>query len=224
MLGTSFDHHVTAGYQFLMRYYVPGDKIYIFGFSRGAYTARFLTEMIHKIGLLSMGNEEMVRFAMSTFSDYQRLSGDMNKKNEATRAEKETYMTNFNQTFCRAQVLVHFLGLFDCVNSVAQYEVMRGGHSTPFIPEAPAKHIRHALSIHERRLKFRPALFLITPSSKPDACETIKEEWFAGNHGDVGGGWSLEGQAKEVPSLLSDIALEWMVQEVRAVDEIDPVS
>lgn len=53
--GMSFRHHVIAGYHFLMRHYSPGDYVYIFGFSRGAYTARFLAEMIQKIGLLSRG-------------------------------------------------------------------------------------------------------------------------------------------------------------------------
>jgi len=52
-----------------MRYYSQGDKIYIFGFSRGAYTARFLSKMIDSIGLLSMGNEEMISFMGS----FQRL-------------------------------------------------------------------------------------------------------------------------------------------------------
>lgn len=61
--GTTFDHHVLAGYKFVMRYYKPGDLIYIFGFSRGAFTARFLAQMITEIGLLSKGNEEMVSIA-----------------------------------------------------------------------------------------------------------------------------------------------------------------
>lgn len=48
-IGTTFEYHVSAGYKFLMRFYSPGDAIYIFGFSRGAYTARFLAEMINVI-------------------------------------------------------------------------------------------------------------------------------------------------------------------------------
>lgn len=52
-----------GGYKFLMRYYNPGDDIYFFGFSRGAYTARFLAEMLDHVGLLSAGNEEMCHFA-----------------------------------------------------------------------------------------------------------------------------------------------------------------
>lgn len=62
-VGSSFRSHVVAGYQFRMRYFSDGDDIYIFGFSRGAYTARFLAEMVQRIGLLSQGNEEMILFA-----------------------------------------------------------------------------------------------------------------------------------------------------------------
>ena len=55
-IGTSFDAHVMGGYKFLMRYYRPGDDIYFFGFSRGAYTARFLAEMLDHVGLLSVSS------------------------------------------------------------------------------------------------------------------------------------------------------------------------
>jgi uncharacterized protein (DUF2235 family) len=68
-IGTSLDEHVMGGYKFLMRYYRPGDDIFMFGFSRGAYTARFLAEMIDHVGLLSQGNEELIRFGISTFSN-----------------------------------------------------------------------------------------------------------------------------------------------------------
>ncbi|KAJ3533034.1 hypothetical protein NM208_g8163 [Fusarium decemcellulare] len=61
--GNTFDAHVIAGYRFLMRYYETDAKIYIFGFSRGAFTAKFLARMINKVGLLCKGNEEMVPFA-----------------------------------------------------------------------------------------------------------------------------------------------------------------
>jgi len=69
-------HHVLAEYQFIMRYYSEGDFIYVFGFSRGAYTARFLSEMVHEVGLLSKGNEDMVHFAWTTFSDFQTIRGN----------------------------------------------------------------------------------------------------------------------------------------------------
>ena len=151
--------HVLAGYSFIMRYYNPGDHIYIFGFSRGAYTARFLAEMVHSIGLLSRGNEEMVRFAEATFSDYMRARG--NDPMKQVDRDRIAFMNNFKETFCRPAVTVHFLGLFDCVNSVGQFEIPLFRTSYQAIATPPATHIRHAISIHERRLKFKPALFLI---------------------------------------------------------------
>ena len=113
MFGTSFVDHVLEGYKFVMRYYEPGDDLYIFGFSRGAYTARFLAEMLHNIGLLSRGNEEMVHFAWQTFSNFQRGRG--NDPQTKKDVETEVFMKEFKRTFCKPHVNVHFLGLFDCV-------------------------------------------------------------------------------------------------------------
>ena len=221
-IGTSFVHHVLAGYRFLMRYYSQGDHIYIFGFSRGAYTARFLAEMIQDIGLLSKGNEEMVHFAWNTFSDYQRTTKE--------EKEKKKFMDEFKKTFCRLDVNIYFLGLFDCVNSVGQFEIPLFRKSSPRIPISPANHIRHAVSIHERRLKFKPALFGLDDSQK-SADTDLKEMWFAGNHGDIGGGWGPQGNSRllsdiplkwmieEVKSLESDIPLKWMIEEVKSLDD-----
>lgn len=188
-----------------MRYYSEGDAIYIFGFSRGAYTARFLAEMLHTIGLLSRGNEEMVRFAWDTFAKFQQTRGDERKSDEVKATE--AFMVNFKTTFCRPSVNVHFLGLFDCVNSVGQFELPFASKSFSYIAKPPATHIRHAVSIHERRLKFKPALFVY--DQKHIQGDTV-EVWFSGNHGDVGGGWGLR---KNQPYLLSDIPLQWMINE-----------
>ncbi|KAL2870286.1 T6SS phospholipase effector Tle1-like catalytic domain-containing protein [Aspergillus lucknowensis] len=206
-VGVSFVDHVIAGYKFVMRYYSTGDHIYIFGFSRGAYTARFLSEMIHSIGLLSRGNEEMVPFAWDAFSRYQNSRGN-DPQTEEDR-ELARYMQKFKTTFCRPDVGVHFLGLFDCVNSVGQFEIPFFRRSYRYIASPSARHIRHAVSIHERRLKFKPALFHLEPKHRESV--DFKEVWFAGNHGDVGGGWPLHKGQKH---LLSDIPLNWMIQEV----------
>src|SRR5262249_15355653 len=61
------EEHVTSAYRFLMRYYQEGDQIFIFGFSRGAYTARAVAAMIYKVGLLTQGNEELIPFAWDIF-------------------------------------------------------------------------------------------------------------------------------------------------------------
>ena len=99
-VGTSFDEHVVGGYKFLMQYYSPGDSIYMFGFSRGSYTARFLAEMIDWVGLITHGNEEMIQFAWRTFSKWKAIDSN---SHEAKMKQKKAYefMVSFRETFSR---------------------------------------------------------------------------------------------------------------------------
>ena len=247
-VGTSFDQHVIAGYRFIMRYYTDkcdvNDKIYIFGFSRGAFTARFLARMISEIGLLSKGNEEMVPFAYKAYQNSQMTAS------REFHEKSKTFMENFKTTFCRS-AKVHFLGLFDTVNSVGVFDVpFTRNLELPTVRET-ADHVRHAVSIDERRAKFKAALLAQDRKDDDDKKavteipeEDVKEVYFAGNHGDVGGGWGPVGKerTKNYPTLeevhltkktygaetltekdrleandpvqLSDIALEWMITEL----------
>jgi uncharacterized protein (DUF2235 family) len=147
-----------------MRFYNPGDEIYMFGFSRGAYIARFLAEMIDYIGLLSHGNEEMVKFAWKAFSQWQCRSQSNGSEEEvaASHAEKRKmfeFMKGFRETFSRPVGRIRFLGLFDTVNSVPQFETAWMQRSkSPYTARTSAKVIRHAVSIDERRAKFRQDL------------------------------------------------------------------
>lgn len=111
-----------AGYRFLMRYYNPEDDIYIFGFSRGAYTARFLAEMLDHVGLLSAGNEELQRFAWKCFSKWQARGNATTDAEKKEAKEQYMYMKNFRETFSRPVRRIRFLGLFDTVNSVPRFE------------------------------------------------------------------------------------------------------
>lgn len=235
-LATSFDSHVTAGYKFIMRYYKPGDRIYIFGFSRGAFTARFLSRMISHVGLLSMGNEEMVPFAFKVYEEYEKSAHVVNSE----PTEQVTRMKLFKEHFCRTDskatretnvegspdesgIKVHFLGLFDCVSSVGNLDVPFS--NTPPLPavQGTATHVRHAVAIDERRVKFKAALF---SQEQTDVQQGIKEVWFPGNHGDIGGGWHVgeEGITRDSKEKdkdhfqLSDIALKWMVDEIDNVE------
>lgn len=170
-IGTSFDLHVMAGYRFLMRYYTPGDDIYFFGFSRGAYTARFLAEMLDHVGLLSAGNEEMCQFAWKTFQKWQcRLpEGKESNHKPGEKSEKMRlleFMCAFRETFSRPVKPIRFLGLFDTVNSVPAFENAWMQRSKfPYTARSSARVIRHAVSIDERRAKFRQDLI---SQEKPD--------------------------------------------------------
>ncbi|CRG91836.1 putative protein YEL023C [Talaromyces islandicus] len=157
-IGSSFDQHVMGGYKFLMRYYVPGDDIYFFGFSRGSYIARFLAEMLDYIGLLEAGNEELIRFAWKTFAKWQQRRGHT-ENDEEEKKKLFNYMKAFRETFSRPISRIRFMGLFDTVNSVPRFESAWMQRSKfPYTARSSARVIRHAVGIDERRAKFRQDL------------------------------------------------------------------
>lgn len=141
-----------------MRYYEPGDNIFFFGFSRGSYTARFLSEMLDFVGLLQPGNEELIRFAWKTFAKWQQRK-DATEKDKEERSRLFAFMKAFRETFSRPVSRIRFLGLFDTVNSVPMFENAWLERSKfPYTAQTTARVIRHAVSIDERRAKFRQDL------------------------------------------------------------------
>lgn len=158
-VGSTFADHVMAGYKFLMRYYRPGDQIYFFGFSRGAYIARFLAEMLDKIGLLEMGNEELISFAWKLFAQWQQRGANHTEAKKRKKKQLQQHMADFKDTFCHPVDQLRFLGLFDTVNSVPSFENAWMGRSKfPYTARTSARVIRHAVSIDEHRAKFRQDL------------------------------------------------------------------
>ncbi|KAH9044306.1 hypothetical protein EDB85DRAFT_2137835 [Lactarius pseudohatsudake] len=120
--------HVLDGYQFLMRNYKVGDQICLFGFSRGAYTARALAGMLHKVGLLSKDNTEQIAFAYEHY---------------ASNRENDHLAKGFKETFCR-DVPIDFVGVWDTVASTG----ING--SLPFAgANGTIRVFRHALALDE---------------------------------------------------------------------------
>ena len=185
--GYGISDNIADAYQFLMRTFQPGDTVYIFGFSRGAYTARALCGMLHIIGLLREDNEGLIPYSIRMIKE---------KKIDFAVA------ADFKKTFCR-DCKPHFVGVWDTVSSVGWV------YNVAHFPGTKATHnpdlhfVRHAVSIDERRAFFRQNLF--GPPHDPQ--QDIKEVWFAGVHSDVGGSYP------ESESQLSKIALQWMVCE-----------
>jgi uncharacterized protein (DUF2235 family) len=189
------ENHVCDGYRFLMRYYCPGDRIFIFGFSRGAYTARALAAMLYRVGLLSKGNEELVPFAWGMFQ----------------RPKDDPLPQGFKELFCR-ELRIHFLGVWDTVSSVGWAFDPKYLEFTAFNPSVDI--VRHAVALDERRAYFRSNLW----SSHPPPGQDVSEIWFPGVHCDVGGGY-VEREAG-----LSKLALRWMVDEAKKFGlGIDPM-
>lgn len=185
--GYGISDNIADAYQFLMKTFEPGDRVYVFGFSRGAYTARALCGMLHAVGLLTEGNEGLIPYAIRTMKQ---------------KAIDFAVAVDFKRTFCH-ECKPHFVGVWDTVSSVGWvYDPVR-------FPFTNATHnpdlqvVRHAVSIDERRAFFRQNLFGQPQSSQQD----IVEAWFAGVHSDVGGSYP------ESESQLSKIALQWMLCE-----------
>ncbi|KAI6161304.1 hypothetical protein EDD17DRAFT_1759355 [Pisolithus thermaeus] len=158
MLGHHLDAHVMAGYEFLMQnceYFLTsvdaydcyvnfadeaGDKICLFGFSRGAYTARALAGMLHKVGLLPPCNHQQVPFAYHMYSKENKKGWDQS--------------TVFKKAFS-IDVDIEFVGVWDTVNSVGIIP-----RRLPFTAvNNNIRFFRHALSLDEHRIRFMPSFY-----------------------------------------------------------------
>jgi uncharacterized protein (DUF2235 family) len=185
--GYGISDNIADAYQFLMRTFQPDDTLYVFGFSRGAYTARALCGMLHIIGLLREDNEGLIPYSIRMLKE---------KNIDFAVA------ADFKKTFCR-ECKPHFVGVWDTVSSVGWVYNVAHFPGTKATHNPDMRVIRHAVSIDERRAFFRQNLF----GAPHDPEQDIKELWFAGVHSDVGGSYP------ESESQLSKIALQWMVCE-----------
>ncbi|KZV71100.1 hypothetical protein PENSPDRAFT_650993 [Peniophora sp. CONT] len=133
--------HVLDGYKFLMQNYEVGDKVCLIGFSRGAYTARALAGMLHKIGLLSKDNDAQLPFAYKLY--------------KSELEDSVSIAAGFKRTFCRP-VPIEFIGVWDTVASVG----LLTRRTLPFVTNNTAiRTFRHALALDERRAKFRASYY-----------------------------------------------------------------
>ncbi|PBK63035.1 hypothetical protein ARMSODRAFT_1088822 [Armillaria solidipes] len=156
-IACSLDAHVMDGYEFLMQNYHSGDRICIFGFSRGAYTARSLAGMIHKVGLLPPDNWQQVPFAYKMYTRTDEIGWCQS--------------TAFKEAFCM-DVPLEFVGVWDTVDSVGIVP-----RRLPFTTSNTIiRTFRHAISLDEHRAKFKANLWnwpsardlkLSTPKSSP---------------------------------------------------------
>ncbi len=183
--------NVGDAYRYLMNVYEDGDQIYLFGFSRGAYTARALAGVLHMFGLLQPGNEGLIPYIIRIYARRTRSAGGMTHTFDVAKG--------FKATFCRDCPL-HLVGLWDTVSSVGWiWDPLK----LPYIAQNPdMANGRHAVSIDERRCYFRDNLW-----GDPFEGQSIKQVWFAGVHSDVGGSYAA------AESGLSQITLEWMLCE-----------
>ena len=188
--------NVGDAYRYLMNVYEDGDKVYLFGFSRGAYTVRALAGVLHMFGLLCPGNDGLIPYVIRLYAKKTRDADGMTHTFEVAEG--------FKFTFCRHCPL-HLVGVWDTVSSVGWiWDPLK----LPYTAQNPdMANGRHAVSIDERRCYFRNNLW----GTKLPTQESLKQVWFAGVHSDVGGSYA------PAKSGLSQIALEWMLCEAASL-------
>jgi uncharacterized protein (DUF2235 family) len=202
MRGLAFGYGLSANiadaYKFLMDNFEQGDRVFLFGFSRGAYTVRALAALLHIFGLIRKGNEVLIPYALRMLKHRPRKA----PAGSGEFAEWEELGRQFRETFSR-ECKPHFVGLWDTVSSVGW---IFNPVTLPFTAANPDIHIgRHAVSIDERRCFYRQNLW-----RAPSQGQDIRQVWFAGVHSDVGGGYA------EPKSGLAKITLDWMLDEAVA--------
>jgi len=230
----NLDAHIMGGYEFIMQNYHSGDRICIFGFSRGAYTARCLAGMIHKVGLLPVSNNQQVPFAYKMYTRTDDLGW------KQSNAFKKAFSIDVD---------IEFLGVWDTVNSVGLIP-----RRLPFTTSnTVVSTFRHAVSLDEHRAKFKANLWnrplkdeeflsisdqkLAKQAQKGKASSSptkvhhhkdslkilegkygakdrlkptdVDEVWFSGAHCDIGGGSVATG----LQPCLARIPLRWMIRE-----------
>jgi len=168
----------------------------------------FGLDFIHALGLIEPRNLNLLRYA---YRAYKRI----NKKKEASFDEIRLY----ERALRADRIPVQALGLFDTVSSLIEWGRFRPQLKTHVFTRTntSVQCIRHAVAIDERRTMFRPQLWPLDVSflrnrfnPKEATPQDAKEVWFAGVHGDVGGGYP------EAESALAKIPLHWMIEEMKA--------
>lgn len=202
MFGLGISRNIRKAYEFLVDCYKPGDEIWIFGFSRGAFTARSLAGMLRDCGLLKRANRNQIGTAMALYRDrYDDTAPDAPR----ARIFRNTY--SFEPG-------IKFIGVWDTVGSLGVPGIHLWlarllGIEWQFHDVELSRSVEnayHALAIHEKRSDFVPTLW--QKQDWPGASQqNLEQMWFAGVHSDIGGGYETTG--------LSDISLLWMIEKAR---------
>ena len=197
--GVGLEKNVMDGYRFLVHNYEPGDEIYLFGFSRGAYTVRSLCGLLNNCNLLKGSESNRIREAFELY------------KNPAHTPMDQYTVDWRNQYSIEGSHIVTFIGVWDTVGAMGLpfsfFGLIKDQHR--FYDNklgSNAITARHALSLDERRDDFEPTIW------QPNDNVDLKQVWFAGVHSDVGGGYKNDPDQ----TVLSDIPMTWLMREAQS--------
>lgn len=193
--GASIEENIEQGYREIVRQYEPGDRIFLVGFSRGAYTARCIAGVIARCGLL---RREHIRFVAEVITLYRRRTG-----------ASPTPLVDAKYVHA-GPPRVHALALWDTVASLGLplwgwwFRIGALWRNLPLDtdPAPVCEHVYHALSMDERRSMFFPTM--VSPAKGIG----VEQMWFRGAHADVGGGYA--------EPELAGVSLAWMLGTLSA--------
>jgi uncharacterized protein (DUF2235 family) len=215
-LGKGIYENVSQCYQFLVENYRQGDRIFLFGFSRGAFTVRSVSGLIRLFGIVRPDARPLLPLMLRAYFASEKHS---TRRHELAADIKQHFTDQIGH-----QAKVHFIGVWDTVESVGGLSSQRISASAN-VAEKPYGHIRHAVSVGEYRAKFAPRLYETKDQALPareqdkpqrwsdphDQHErSFEQRWFCGVHIDVGGG------ANERAHELAYIPLRWLVAEAES--------
>jgi uncharacterized protein (DUF2235 family) len=212
MFGIGIDDEVTSAYEWLVENYEEGAELFIFGFSRGAFTARSLAGFISKCGLLKPGSPVSLKQMFERYRKGTAISIlELAKAPESALSVEDKLIKNYSQS-----IAIWFQGVWDTVGSL--------GVPLPFFPKVNSKdftfletdlrindtHAYHALAIDEHRQAFAPTLWVkSTPKQgdtyPPRKLDAVEQRWFVGAHANVGGGYEDD--------LLAEVPLCWLMSK-----------
>lgn len=198
-IGKGIDQNIMDAYKFIAWNFEPGDEIFLFGFSRGAYTSRSLAGLIRKCGIIKRSDLNLLADAYDLYRN--------------RKAGPELEITkNFRKVNSYEIAHIKFIGVWDTVGALGiplrtfQWINRRKYSFYDTTLSSIIEHAYHAVSVDEKRSNFKPTLWERSPNKAVRSFQqTLEQRWFAGVHSNVGGGYPDEG--------LADIALKWMIEK-----------
>ncbi|WP_298291910.1 DUF2235 domain-containing protein [Thiomonas sp.] len=197
--GLGISSNIRDLYLFVVQNYTPGDQLFLFGFSRGAYTVRSVAGLIRNCGILRPQHVTQLGAAYALYRDRTPDSHPNAARSVA-----------FREAYSWPDAPIDMIGVWDTVGALGIPVTPLRFWSKPFYEfhdVTLSSHVRYAyqaLAIDERRKPFVPTLWQTQPQASG---QVVEQAWFPGVHGDVGGGQALTG--------LSDGALLWMADRAQ---------
>ena len=200
--GKGLHKNIMDDYRYIVQNFSPGDELYLFGFSRGAYTIRCLCGLINNCGILKRPEAPLIQKA---FDHYKNEKPGFEPKGEES--------IKFRNQYSYESRSVKFVGVWDTVGAMGIPVSFLGflEESDEFYDTKIGSNVqiaRHALAIDEHRSDFRPTIWEL----KKDM--DMQQVWFSGAHCDIGGSYPPDKNETN----LSDIALEWMIREAEKAE------